>query len=153
VESLASVNGKPVTGVSARIDWDIIERKETLDEIASTDAIKVENLESAAKAKSGTTITLKRLRKRWTKTEHGRFLEEAQTFQVPSPLLEPLPKTAVSQELLFKNRIAASSKQTLLRRCIFDTGGGSIAETARESRRFCPRFGVRTSRHPRANLN
>jgi len=102
VESLASANGKFATGVSARIDWDIIEKKETLDEIASTDAIKVENLDSAAKAKSGTTITLRRLRKRWTKTEHGRFLEEAQTFEVPSPLLDPLPKTAVSRELLFK---------------------------------------------------
>jgi hypothetical protein len=103
VESLSAANGKSPEGVSAKIDSDGIEKKRTLDEIPDTNTIKVESLKPGSKAASGTTITLRRLRKRWTKVEHGRFLEEAQSFEIPRHLVGPLPKTAVARDLLFKS--------------------------------------------------
>jgi signal transduction histidine kinase len=101
IESLAARNGEPATGVFARIDWDGVEKNETLDEVASSDAISVEDLRPENKARSGTKITLRRLRRAWTKAEHGHFLEEVQSFGPPTPLIEPLPRSAVERELLF----------------------------------------------------
>lgn len=103
VDSLTAANGKPATGVSASINWDGIEKKKTLDQLESTDAIKVETLGLRRRTKPGTTITLRRLRKPWTKVEHGRFLEEVQSFGAPKPLIEPLPKSAVGEKLLFES--------------------------------------------------
>src|SRR5205807_2892293 len=53
----------------------------------------------------GTTITLRRLRRRWTKHEHGKFLEEVQTFGVPAVLSAPLASTIVRGKLLFDSPI------------------------------------------------
>jgi signal transduction histidine kinase len=102
VESLAVKNGGLIKGVVARIDWDRVEKKETLDQLAASDAIAVKDLQPPSGAQTGTTITLRRLRRPWTKTEHGRFLEEVQGFGPPKALLEPLPRSAVPRELLFQ---------------------------------------------------
>jgi hypothetical protein len=103
IESLVVRNGGTARGILASINWDQIEKKETLDQIASSHAIKVEDLSSGGKVESGTTITLRRLRRRWTKVEHGRFLEEVQSFSPPRALMDPLPPSAVADELLFKS--------------------------------------------------
>src|SRR5205085_188424 len=68
-------------GLRASIDWDMIEAKTTLDEVNSTDAIVVGEFSSRAGATAGTTITLRRLRRRWTSAEHSRFLDEVQAFE------------------------------------------------------------------------
>ncbi|WP_080672301.1 ATP-binding protein [Bradyrhizobium japonicum] len=86
------------TGIEVKIDWDIVEASRTLDEVDHTDAIAISDAEGGRNA--GTTITLRRLRRRWTPTEHGRFLEELQAFQPPPPLVRPLPPS-VSRRLLF----------------------------------------------------
>ena len=101
VESLAASHGGRSTGVSARIDWDRVEKSKTLDEVESSDAIKVEALSLKSRTEAGTTITLRRLRRAWTKTEHGRFLEEIQSFGPPRALIEPVPRSAVNRALLF----------------------------------------------------
>ena len=101
VESLAASQGGRSTGVSARIDWDRVEMSKTLDEVESSDAIKVEALSLENRTEAGTTITLRRLRRAWTKTEHGRFLEEIQSFEPPRALIEPVPRSAVNRTLLF----------------------------------------------------
>lgn len=101
IESLAARNGGPIAGVSARIDWDRIEKKETLDELESSDAIILEQIRAKTGAETGTRITLRRLRRAWTKTEHGRFLEEVQSFGPPPALIDPLPRGAVQRDLLF----------------------------------------------------
>ena len=49
---------------------------------------------------AGTSITLRSLRRKWTPSEHGRFLEELQAFQPPTPLIEPIPKN-ICRKLLF----------------------------------------------------
>jgi len=100
VESIFS-QGRSVTGVSARIDWDRIEQKETLDQIETSDAIKLEEIRPGSQAKPGTRITLRRLRRKWTKAEHARFLEEVQTFSVPEMLTAPLPTSVIGKQLLF----------------------------------------------------
>lgn len=110
IESFAAQNGGSATGVSARIDWDRVEKNQTLEEVASSDAITVERLQPGARARSGTKITLRRLRRAWTKAEHGRFLEEVQSFGPPKPLIEPLPPSTVHRELLFSRPTLRDAK-------------------------------------------
>ena len=95
--------------VEATIDWDIIESQETLDDIEASSAIRLTSEAVPPETRSGTVITLKRLRRRWTATELGRFLLEAQTF-APPPVAVELPKGVVAQPLLFtKPRVRDSS--------------------------------------------
>jgi len=81
------------------IDWDRVEASQTLADVDKTDAIKIETAANP-NSTAGTTITLRNLRRRWTRTEHGRFLEEVQAFQPPQPLIDPIPKN-VCGPLLF----------------------------------------------------
>jgi signal transduction histidine kinase len=101
VPKSSSSEGLPSQGphVDATIDWDQVEASRTLADVDKTDAITIQTISSAAAA-AGTTITLRNLRRRWTPSEHGRFLEEVQAFQPPRPLIEPLPKN-VCEPLLF----------------------------------------------------
>jgi hypothetical protein len=85
--------------VDATIDWDKVEASQTLADVDKTDAIKIQTV-SGGSTTAGTSITLRNLRRRWTPSEHGRFLEELQAFQPPPPLLEPIPKN-VCKPLLF----------------------------------------------------
>jgi hypothetical protein len=101
VESLTATNGSAVDGVVAKIDWDRIEQQETLDQVAGTDAITVDEVHPTNAKETGTKISLRRLRRRWTQIEHGRFLEEIQSFAPPRPLIEPLPPAVVAHPLLF----------------------------------------------------
>jgi len=87
------------TRVDVTIDWDKVESVTTLEDVDGTDAIKMRTGLSAG-ASAGTTITLRNLRRRWTPSEHGRFLEELQAFQPPLSLTEPIPKN-VCKQLLF----------------------------------------------------
>jgi signal transduction histidine kinase len=86
--------------VDASIDWDMVESQETLDDIEGTSAIRVGWEPAPADIESGTVITLRRLRRKWTATELGRFLLEAQTF-APPPVAVELPKGVLAQPLLF----------------------------------------------------
>ena len=98
-----------IRAISALIDWDRIEAKETLDQISPID-ISTESISSSSKM--GTVITLRRLRRKWTKTERARFINEARTFEPPHVLTHPLPKDLVGEPLLFdKPLIRESSSQ------------------------------------------
>lgn len=95
--------GRPPTGcerVDASIDWDVVETQETLDEIEGTTAIRVSSQVASPDTRSGTVITLRRLRRKWTATELGRFLLEVQTFPPPEVLVE-LPTRLLGESLLF----------------------------------------------------
>lgn len=95
--------------VNATIDWDAVERWETLDQLDGTDAILVESSRAPATTSSGTVITLSRLRRRWTVAERGRFLREVQTFEPPPILTAPLPQRALSKPLLFEQPLVRES--------------------------------------------
>jgi signal transduction histidine kinase len=100
VQSLSGT-ARAMAGIVARIDWDKIEEKETLEQVNSSTAISVNVMKPGTEAKPGTRITLRRLRRKWTKTEHARFLEEIQGFGPPEPLTNPLPSSVVRRPLLF----------------------------------------------------
>lgn len=85
----------------ALIDWDEIERYETLDELNSTDAIVVDSKRARRNTQSGTTLVLSRLRRAWTPTERARFFAEVQSFDPPAFLRDPLPSSVIAKPLLF----------------------------------------------------
>src|SRR5437899_1769718 len=73
VYSVASVNGgDSLEAVRAQIDWDEVESRPTLDDVPPLQ-LAVEPLDGAT-ARTGTVITLRRLRRPWTATERGRFI-------------------------------------------------------------------------------
>lgn len=94
------VKGLPAKGgVLGRIDWDRVEQCTTLDEVAKTTAVRVEAKSNSGSA--GTRITMRHLRRAWTKRQLNDFFSEVATL-VPVPLLvTELPKTAYPTSLLF----------------------------------------------------
>jgi len=91
--------------VQATIDWDEIERYETLDDLESTDAIILKKKKADRDAHSGTTLVLSRLRRAWTQTERARFFAEVQSFGPPEHFYKSLPSTVIEQSLLFPTPI------------------------------------------------
>jgi signal transduction histidine kinase len=85
--------------ISATIDWDEVERHETLD-LTDHKAIRLA-VEPKAGASDGTRIRLDRLRRRWTTYDVNRFIAEATSIHAPPLLSEPLPRTLVDRSLLF----------------------------------------------------
>lgn len=94
--------GQTRNAVDATIDWDLVEAQETLDQLADTAAIVLKEERVSADQQSGTTITLARLRRAWSRREHARFLEEVQTFSPPEVLTRPLPRGVLETPLLFE---------------------------------------------------
>ena len=91
--------------LNATIDWDKIEQYETLDELDSTDAIRMKKKPVHKSAHPGTTLVLSRLRRAWTESERRRFFGEVQSFDPPSFLREPLPQSVIEEPLLFDTPI------------------------------------------------
>ena len=89
----------------AAIDWDEIEQYETLDELGSTNAIVLETEKARENAYSGTTLVLSRLRRAWTQAERVRFFAEVQSFDSPTFLRDPLPRSVIEKPLLFETPV------------------------------------------------
>ena len=89
----------------ATIDWDEIEQYETLEELGSADAIVLETETPRENAPSGTALVLSRLRRAWTQAERTRFFAEVQSFDPPTFLRGPLPRSVVEKPLLFDTPI------------------------------------------------
>lgn len=87
------------TGVEAAVDWDLIEKSSTLDDLDDTPTVSTFPVE--ATAESGTTITLTRLRQVWTKRTQSDFLRELNTFLPPSVLKDEMSTRLLDSELLF----------------------------------------------------
>lgn len=85
----------------ATIDWDEIEQYETLEELGSADAIVLETETTRENAPSGTALVLSRLRRAWTQAERTRFFAEVQSFDSPTFLRDPLPRSVIEKPLLF----------------------------------------------------
>lgn len=90
-----------VVVVDARIDWDAIERFETLDQVEGSNAVVVKHENAPRKATTGTVLHLSRLRRKWTPAERARFFAEVQSFAPPTFLTKPLRKSVVREPLLF----------------------------------------------------
>jgi len=89
-------------GVKAAIDWDRVERLETLAQVAKSNAVAVEVLpRSEVRDRSaGTRLTLKGLRRAWTTKALKTFFDEVTTLTPPTALYEPLPSSVVSQKTI-----------------------------------------------------
>ena len=95
----------PREALHAIIDWDRIERHETLDELDESEAIVVQRESAEGDASSGTTLVLSRLRRPWTPSERARFFAEIQSFEPPAFLRAPLPASVIEQNLLFETPV------------------------------------------------
>ena len=100
-----------VVGVDGLIDWDKVEQAETLDQIAA-DAVVTHEKPVKNSRVHGTTLTLSRLRQKWTPTQRGRFLLEVESLRAPVILTSPLPKTVVSEVALFDRPTFVDAKST-----------------------------------------
>lgn len=94
-----------VESVKARLDWDEIEKFETMDEISS--GISVESIAGAED--HGTTIELTDLRKSWSEAELRSFLGELEAFRLPSILVAPPYPDLVSESILFDSPIVSTT--------------------------------------------
>lgn len=91
-------NVSSLRGVSAVLDWDEIERHETLDDVGA--GLVVTPTKKNA-GEFGTTLALEPLRDPFSSTELMRFVSEVTTFEPPVVLVTPLPDTVVDTTLLF----------------------------------------------------
>ncbi|SCG36068.1 Signal transduction histidine kinase [Micromonospora zamorensis] len=75
-------------GVSAFLDWDVIESQATLDDLKG--GIATEVVENAGGARNGgTSVELGRLRSKWSSSQLATFVGELRTAQPPSALRDP----------------------------------------------------------------
>jgi len=100
-----------VIGVSGSIDWDKVEQAETLDEI-SADAIEANPRYVEQGDAHGTTLTLTRLRKKWTQAQRGRFLLEVEALRAPAILTTAIPKSVVPEGGLFERPIFVDARSS-----------------------------------------
>jgi hypothetical protein len=101
-------NGTAV-GVEGHIDWDKVEQAETLDDVPPG-AIAANPRPVGRSDRHGTTLTLTRLRRKWTPNQRMRFLLEVEALRAPESLLSPLPKSVVQAGGLFEQPRAVDSK-------------------------------------------
>lgn len=88
-------------GVKGEIDWDLVEKLQTLDDIeGDTDALDTTKLSGGGEA--GTRLTLSRTRRSWTRAELDDFFNDVATLVPADPLIEPLPKNVVDKPLIFE---------------------------------------------------
>ncbi len=94
----------------ARIDWEAIEEFETLDEIGDSNAVSVDLFKIPEGTKSGTTLRLSRLRRRWSNVERARFFAEVQSFAPPAFLVREKRQTVITEDLLFSKPLVRLAK-------------------------------------------
>ena len=100
VESVATdpLTREPIERIDADIDWDMVESALTIDS-TPVGSIKVNTHPIGAAPTVGTTITLTRLRKKWTARDVVRFVAEAQQTVAPALLTDVLSDTVVSESM------------------------------------------------------
>jgi hypothetical protein len=92
----------------ASIDWDVIESKFLFDEIKDSGAVVVDTEPRPRKTHSGTTITLKRLRRKWTSEDLVQFQSEIEGFRPPQMLID-VPKGLFVGNPLFDRPLIAEA--------------------------------------------
>lgn len=97
-----TVTSQKRSGVAGSIKWDRVESAETLDKIAD-DAVVVNEIALEVPTKEGTTLTLTHLRRKWSKSQLGRFLLEVEALQAPSIISGILPNAVLSDPGLFES--------------------------------------------------
>ncbi|MDX7952420.1 ATP-binding protein [Lichenihabitans sp. Uapishka_5] len=93
-----------VSGIKAEIDWNAIERLETLDQVSGSDAVTLTRTvpKDGRVLASGTTLTLTPLRKAWSTRMVDSFMKEALTLAPSAVLWDVLPEGVTRDPLLFE---------------------------------------------------
>ncbi len=95
------VTADGVQTLDATINWDEVERYETLDEVGD-DAVRVATTPAPATTRQGTTLRLSPLRQAWSERQLTDFVAEVQAFEPPALLIERLPQHLAAKPLLFQ---------------------------------------------------
>lgn len=88
----------PATLVDGTIDWDEIEKADSLTSIKSGLGMTTQD---ATGSRSGTHITISRLRHAWDDTDLHELSRQLRTFEPPDALSKPLGRSVIAQPLLF----------------------------------------------------
>jgi Histidine kinase-, DNA gyrase B-, and HSP90-like ATPase len=90
------------SGVKATIDWEQVEKLETLADVAKSHAVQVEALPKAemANRNAGTRLSLSRLRRPWTRQALNSFFEEVATLTPPPMITAPLPTNLIRERTI-----------------------------------------------------
>lgn len=101
-DDLAGFRSK--TSLTAKIDWERLEKLETLDQVPGSGAVSVTPSAPAKTngTRSGTTLRLSPLRRVWKTKDIERFHAEVATLLPPEVLVAPLPGTVATSKLLFE---------------------------------------------------
>ena len=100
-------------GVYAVIDWDEIEKCETLSDIEISNAVYVEKTVVHSDSRSGSTLVLSDLRRAWTPRERAQLFAEIQSFDAPKFLQQGLSNSVIPNKLLFDTPIVRSTSGTV----------------------------------------
>jgi len=109
VESLVwATKVKPVMapGVVAHIDWELVERAETLDKV-QPDALSATATAERPDEGHGTTLTISKLKANWTPGKLTSFVVEVQALQAPEALWKAIPKAVTAGPTLFEEATVA----------------------------------------------
>lgn len=115
IYSIPAKEIKSNTGVTAQIDWKLVETYQTLEQLAQdaeTQAIIVKPVQKVAASREGTEIRLERLRRSWSDRELVRFVSEVQSFSPPNFLLKPTTESIKPYRFLFSSPKIADFKKT-----------------------------------------
>lgn len=86
-------------GVAGMINWDEVEKLETLDEVEGSVAVTTKALSGGGRA--GTRLTLTNVRKTWSRNDFADFFADVATLVPADPLVDPLSSNVVDRALLF----------------------------------------------------
>jgi len=100
-------------GIKATIDWDEIEKAETIDQIDSN-ALSIKRLNSPKgdARPSGTKLVLNRLRRKWSEKDISDFHFDVATLVPPQALIEPPTKDLIPGGTLIKTPKVRDAKGT-----------------------------------------
>jgi signal transduction histidine kinase len=111
VESAALKNARRNTGdrlVRARIDWDRVEDYPSLNRLGR-DALRVSS-RAVEDRHAGTTIRIGRLRRKWSERELTDFVVEADLFEPPEILMEPVDELVRGRLIFDRPRLRDSKR-------------------------------------------
>lgn len=96
-----STDGQSTVATDAKIDWDEIERFQTLTDATQSGAIQVTNESIEKRAQTGTTIHLSLLRRKWTNSQRSNLYQELSAISPPDILMQP-PKEIFDRQRLVR---------------------------------------------------
>lgn len=81
----STLSGGDGPGVEARIEWDVIDQQQTLHNLKA--GLSVTDVPVTPGTASGTTLSMRSLKRNWTTADIGKFVGEMQSAQPPTLLL------------------------------------------------------------------